>query len=416
MSALQRLFKPFLRRSWKALTFPTSGFPSIPLDSKIEEETLPDYVASQFYPARIGEILRDRYQIVGKLGFGGTSTVWLARDLYNRKHVAVKLYIQSDCMSAQLSTELDVYRRIENAPKNHPGRSAVRTLLDSFKIEGPTGIHHCLVHTALWESVLDLKHRNPIQRLPVPVVAFVLKRLFHALDLLHSGCHIAHTDIKEANILFGGDSAVFQDFESQELTDPCPRKELSDRMIYASRELCMPQDIGEPVLCDFGSTTALDDGSEHREDIQPNIYRAPEIILDLPWTYSVDIWNAGCVVWDIFQGESLFSGKDPEVGTYRGRAHLAEMIALIGHPPEALLARANLRRKFFSESGQWSAGIVLPESRSIETRETTLAQCDDVDDRKTFLRFMHKMLQWEPEKRCTARELAKDEWIVKHST
>lgn len=54
---------------------------SIPLHEKIEEELFPDYLASRYYPVRIGEILKNRYQIVGKLGFGASSTVWLARDL-----------------------------------------------------------------------------------------------------------------------------------------------------------------------------------------------------------------------------------------------------------------------------------------------------------------------------------------------
>ncbi|KAG6094466.1 hypothetical protein E4U30_003340 [Claviceps sp. LM220 group G6] len=54
---------------------PREGFALISADEKIEEETLPGYVASQFYPAKIGEILRARYQIVGKLGYGVTSTV-----------------------------------------------------------------------------------------------------------------------------------------------------------------------------------------------------------------------------------------------------------------------------------------------------------------------------------------------------
>jgi hypothetical protein len=37
-------------------------------------------------------------------------------------------------------------------------------------------------------------------------------------------------------------------------------------------------------------------GIEHFEDIQPNIYCAPEVIMEVPWTYSVDIWNVGCMV------------------------------------------------------------------------------------------------------------------------
>lgn len=81
MSLFRRSLKSFCGRAWKPLTFPNEGFVSISTDKKVEEETLPDYVASRYYPVRIGEILRTRYQIVGKLGFGVTSTVWLARDL-----------------------------------------------------------------------------------------------------------------------------------------------------------------------------------------------------------------------------------------------------------------------------------------------------------------------------------------------
>jgi serine/threonine-protein kinase SRPK3 len=58
-------------------------------------------------------------------------------------------------------------------------------------------------------------------------------------------------------------------------------------------------------------------------------------------------------VWDAFEGEHLFTGLDPEHNTYRGRAHLSEMIALLGPPPPSLLARAGLRSKFFSEDGKW---------------------------------------------------------------
>ncbi|CAH0025935.1 unnamed protein product [Clonostachys rhizophaga] len=47
----------------------------------IEEKT-PDYHPDRFYPARLGQILNQRYQLVTKLGFGANSTVWLARDLH----------------------------------------------------------------------------------------------------------------------------------------------------------------------------------------------------------------------------------------------------------------------------------------------------------------------------------------------
>ena len=49
-------------------------------DDVIEEETLPGYDAAEFYPAHTKEVLRDRYQLIAKVGTGGSSTVWLAED------------------------------------------------------------------------------------------------------------------------------------------------------------------------------------------------------------------------------------------------------------------------------------------------------------------------------------------------
>lgn len=52
--------------------------PLIVSSGKIEEE---NFGIERYYPARIGDVLSSRYRIVGKLGFGISSTVWLARDL-----------------------------------------------------------------------------------------------------------------------------------------------------------------------------------------------------------------------------------------------------------------------------------------------------------------------------------------------
>lgn len=95
------------------------------------------------------------------------------------------------------------------------------------------------------------------------------------------------------------DDSVFSDFEEKELQCPVPRKEvdIDGRTIYMSRDLRMPKHMGAPVLCDFGSAMLGD--QHHSEFIQPNIYRAPEVILGVPWTYNVDIWNVGCMVTQI---------------------------------------------------------------------------------------------------------------------
>lgn len=95
------------------------------------------------------------------------------------------------------------------------------------------------------------------------------------------------------------DDSVFTDFEEDELQRPVPRKEVdtNGRTIYESRELKVPKQPGPPVLCDFGS--AIQGDQYHTVFVQPKIYRAPEVILGVPWTYSADIWNVGCMVRQI---------------------------------------------------------------------------------------------------------------------
>ncbi|KAJ6145509.1 hypothetical protein N7470_009404 [Penicillium chermesinum] len=303
------------------------------------------------------------------------------------------MFINSASLGKQLDDELNIYRRIEGASQNHPGREYVRSLLDSFDVDGPEEKHRCLVHPPLWESVLAFLFRNPIRRLPTTILVVVLHY------------------IKADNLMFGiDDDSVFSDFEENELRDPSPGKELDGRTIYVSRELRMPKRLDAPVLCDFGSAVFGDE--KHTEDVQPDIYRAPEVILEAPWTYSVDIWNVGLVqtlnhqIWDLFEGGSLFSGRDPEFQTYRSRAHLAEMISLLGPPPPSLLAQGDLTGKFFKE-GNFCAGIPVPEYTPLEARETTL----EGEEKEKFLCLVRKMLQWEPGKRSSARELEEDDWV-----
>lgn len=219
-------------------------------------------------------------------------------------------------MGDKVDNELNMYKYMQQSSTGHPGRDVIRTLLDTFYIDGPEGKHRCLVHPPLWESVLAFLRRNPVERLPSPVIAVVLHRLFLALDYLHTECHIAHTgsrpfylprlricslfsilEIKADNIMFGiKDDSVFTDFEQYELQTPFPRKEVDQdgRTIYMSQQLKVPKQVSSPVLCDFGS--AVHGDQYHSVFIQPQIYRAPEVILGVPWTFSADIWNVGCMV------------------------------------------------------------------------------------------------------------------------
>lgn len=302
-----------VRQHWHLKHFSNPYFERIDRNQLVEEEGLPNYVATRYYAVLIGELLASRYQVVGKLGFGSTSTVWLARDLKDCRHVALKIFIHSASSSNDLSHEFSAYQRLERGPKSHPGRKAVRTLLDSFLIPGPDGSHQCFVHAPLWDSVATFLARNPVGKLPIPILGVLLQQLFRALDYIRT-CQIIHTglrasyfasliphtisDIKAGNILFGvEDLGVFDNFEQAELDHPTPRKEINGRIVYLSRPLDIPIELGLPVLCDFGS---VEWGEEiHEKDVQPDVYRSPEVILKVPWSYEIDIWNVGCMASNI---------------------------------------------------------------------------------------------------------------------
>lgn len=58
----------------------------------------------------------------------------------------------------------------------------------------------------------------------------------------------------------------------------------------------MPLSNGLPLLCDFGSARFFDNAGSPGEDIMPDVYRAPEVILRMEWSCKVDVWNVAMIV------------------------------------------------------------------------------------------------------------------------
>jgi serine/threonine protein kinase len=58
-----------------------------------ECEDLENYEPGGFCPIHLGNVYDDRYRIVTKLGFGGFSIVWLARDPIMNRLVALKIVV-----------------------------------------------------------------------------------------------------------------------------------------------------------------------------------------------------------------------------------------------------------------------------------------------------------------------------------
>ncbi|KAH2185472.1 hypothetical protein KXV52_002908 [Aspergillus fumigatus] len=172
---------------------PTSGYEHIDAGRLVEEEELLDYRADRFYPVHLGEVFRDRYQAIAKLGFGSSSTTWLARDLEARQYVALKVYVRTSLVHRELPSYHHIASRMKDS--THEGRGNVRRLLDSFVANGPDGDHVVLVFEPAQMSLRDMKVVFRPEGFDEDFVRGAIIELLKALDFLHTHGEIVHTGI-----------------------------------------------------------------------------------------------------------------------------------------------------------------------------------------------------------------------------
>ncbi|RAH71374.1 kinase-like protein [Aspergillus aculeatinus CBS 121060] len=332
------------------------NYPLLDATKKLEEETLPWYSPDEFYSVKIGEVFQSRYQVIGKLGYGGYSTVWLCRDLQMHDYITLKVFERN---SAEGQREVETYRHLNTlGTTDHAGAKLIRKALDSFQITSEEGNFECLVHLTLGICLYDFRAQLRAKVLPESIVKLTLIHLLLALDYLHTDAGIVHTDmnIQEENVMMAiGDPAILADFEEEEKSSPSPRKSVGDRVIYASRKLRKTKQQGRPTL-------------------------APEVILRMPWNEKVDIWNAGLLTWDLFEQGHLFHGRDSDKKSSDAH-HIAEKIAVMGLPPKEMTQNSVYATEFFDDEGNWKGAIEIP-SRSLETLEGNL----ESEPRLLFLR------------------------------
>ncbi|GES59032.1 protein kinase [Aspergillus terreus] len=358
---------------------PGSG-PPIPQQELVDEELCPSYDSANFYPAKPGEVLAEKFQLLAKIGWGSQSTVWLARDIsrlkWQSEHtVALKIINSNNVDDARHEKEIEDH--ITQQSPEHRGRVILRTRLDDFEVAGPAGKHMCLVYEPMREPLWILQRRFVDRQLPLPLAKAYIYFLLVGLDYLHTECKVVHTDLKLGNIHMSFENEnILTNFIKRQQQQQMQYKVdgESGRTIYRCHNDFGALDAREiknmvPKIADFGLATRLDqplprDGmvGEHLGiyPIQPDYYRAPEVILGCGWDFKADIWDFGVLVlvsfssvslmliilfgklWNILGSKELFQQVHDAKGQYDAKSHLAEMIALLGPPPRVSLAKSKV--------------------------------------------------------------------------
>ncbi|PYH70577.1 kinase-like protein [Aspergillus vadensis CBS 113365] len=402
------LFRHTINKPLRSMYYKPSkplSLKSTPPTYPLEEERNPHYNPQKYYPARIGETIGNRYRIISKLGWGANSTAWLAKDISRwpwqpTKYVTLKITNCGEGERKAAEDELELSQHISGLRSEHEGCGYVRLVEDSFEVQGILGDHLCLVFEPLREPLWVLgRHLGSTNGVPPQVLKAFLRVIL--------------TDLKADNFLIGfEDVTILDQYAHQQEAHPAPHVLRNGRPIYESRNDFGPlkRGVGLLRISDFSAAVFGDVSTPHNHDIQPQPFSAPEVLLKAGWSYSADIWNLGTVLWELLADETLFDGLCEHRREYSRERHIAQMIRLLGLPPSRFLDKCDpcIRDGLFSGQGTFKFPELIP-SEEFNFSNMTPFLCGE--DKRLFIEFVRRMLQWEPENRSSAKELYNDPWL-----
>ncbi|BGP18484.1 hypothetical protein JCM10213v2_006550 [Rhodosporidiobolus nylandii] len=159
-------------------------------------------------------------------------------------------------------------------------------------------------------------------------------------------------------------------------------------------------------IADLGNASWTD--LHFTNDIQTRQYRSPEAILGAKWGTAVDIWSASAMFFELLTGDYLF---DPHPGTRYNKDddHIAQVIELLGPFPRSIALSGKFSGDIFTRKGElkhihklkfWPMHSVLQDKYLIPEAEAKMLES-----------FLQPMLNLNPDKRATARDMLEHEWL-----
>ena len=332
-----------------------------------------------YYKVILGELLDGRYHVQSNLGKGMFSGVVRATDHKKKRLVAIKVIRNNETMTKAGYKEIGILQALNNADRDD--KKHVIRLERYFEHRE----HLCMVFENLSINLREvLKKFGRDVGINLKAVRAYAQQMFLGLSLLRK-CNVLHADLKPDNVL-----------------------------VNESRNMLK--------ICDLGSAS---DASENdiTQYLVSRFYRAPEIILGLPYDFAIDMWSIGCTLFELYTGKILFTGRSNNqmlraIMECRGKfSHkILRKAQFAGYHFDDLLNFRSVEKDRLSGKDTIRVLNFTKPSRDLKTRLMgSLKGMNDAETKEVnlFVDLLERCLNLNPEKRCTPAEALKHPFIMR---
>jgi tRNA A-37 threonylcarbamoyl transferase component Bud32 len=322
------------------------------------------------FPIDPGSFIAGRYEIKEYLGSAAFSRAVQCMDHLARRHVCIKIIRNDKDYFDQSLDEIKLLRYV-NTRDPHDSHHLVR-MLDYFYHREHLFIVFELLRDNLYEYSRYLSEINQPNYFTLPRIRLVAQQVLRALDFLHR-LSVIHADIKPENVLI------------------------------RSYSRC------EVKVIDLGSSSFTHD--QLHSYVQSRSYRAPEVLLGLPYDGKIDIWSVGCLLAELHTGQVLF--LNDTIHTI-----LARILGILGPIPRHMILGGKYSHRYFTTHGvlyearrdAFNNNIheyLLPRRTCLRSRLALGASRDE----SLFADFLASLLSVDPALRPSAAEALQHPWL-----
>ncbi|KAJ3892668.1 kinase-like domain-containing protein [Lentinula edodes] len=347
------------------------------------------YIGDEFANGRCG--------IIHKLGFGRSSTVWLARDRQSTqagKLVTLKA-LRADASNAD-SPDLVIPKLLQRTglPDVY-----LRTIEDHFAVDGPNGSHDFLVSVFSGPSIQAMLYRPDRPRLRAALTRKIAAQAACAMEHIHRAGFV-HGDFTTSNLLFFYThlgSPIMDEVRtcSGQVVGPHTPSELVEAIGHDAFANILEENI---IVIDFGQSYRAPDPPKDYEPATLADYMSPETRFERRVGPEADV-----------TGGPLFDPFFPS-DTYI----IPQMITTLGRLPDPWYNAFRNRAQSLEEEGQPKKSSSIREQlRSFGTQKRIPGYNRGPMFEKTETKMdgKEKMLRYRPEDRIGIREVVNHPWL-----